>query len=131
MNATEKLNYEKLLHTMINDYGIKDVTNERQKKNGTVAFETSKGEQFQIYKSGYIRRTTDSLYMGRIVYQINPTMKSSGGYVILSDGKLKKVIQKFNVRLMIYGELARLTYLFNFLVKNKYISKKPNAEIKI
>lgn len=134
MNTTQRLDYEKLLNTMINDYGVKDVTNERQRKNGTTAFETANGEKFQIYKSGYVRRTINSRYSGEVVYQINPTMKSNDGYIVFSYGKLKKVIRENTLRLKIYNDLARLTYLFNFLVKNKYIEKqtnKFNAEIKV
>ena len=134
MDTIQKANYEKLLYTMINDYGIKDITNERQRKNGTTAFETASGERFQIYKSGYIRRTVSNYFFGKMVYQINPTMKSIYPYVILRNGKLEKVVNESTVRLKIFGELAKLTYLFNFLVKNKYIEKqtnKLNAEIKI
>jgi len=134
MDTIQKANYEKLLYTMINDYGIKDITNERQRKNGTTAFKTASGERFQIYKSGYVRRTVNSCFSGEVVYQINPTMKSNIGYIGFSHGKLKKFITENTIRLKIYNDLARLTYLFNFLVKNKYIEKqtnKLNAEIKI
>jgi len=134
MTTTQRLDYEKLLNTMINDYGVKDVTNERQRKNGTTAFKTVSGERFQIYKSGYVRRTVNSCFSGKVVYQINPTMKSNIGYIVLSHGKLKKFITENTIRLKIYNDLARFTYLFNFLVKNKYIEKqtnKLNAEIKI
>jgi len=134
MDKTQRLDYEKLLNTMINDYGVKNVTNKRQASNGTLALETANGEKFQIYKSGYVRRTIKSRYSGEVVYQINPTMKSNDVYITFSYGKLKKIIEENTLRIKIYNDLARLTYLFNFLVKNKYIEKqtnKLNAEIKI
>ena len=63
MNTQEKLQYDNLLYTMINEYGVKEITTERQRKNNTRFFLTKDGERFGTYKSGYVRRFF-TLYAG-------------------------------------------------------------------
>ena len=134
MNTQEKLQYDNLLYTMINEYGVKEITTQRQRKNDTRFFLTKDGERFGIYKSGYVRRFF-TLYAGiNTCYQINPTENYIRSNIFFADNKFKKVSHEFKHRIKIYSELGRLTYLFNFLVKNKYITKQTdqlNAKIKV
>jgi hypothetical protein len=128
MNTLQKLQYDNLLYTMTNKYGIKEVTTDRQSKNRTRSFITKSGEKFSIYESGYIRRVAG------MCYQLNPTEKYIRSHIYFAENKFKKTTHEYKYRIKIYSELGRLTYLFNFLVKNKYITKQTDqldAAIKV
>ena len=134
MNTLQKLQYDNLLYTMTNEYGVKEVTTDRQSKNNTRSFLTKDGEKFSIYKSGYIRRFV-TLFAGvKTCYQLNPTEKYVRSNIFFAENKFKKVSHECTNRMKIYSDLGRLTFLFNFLVKNKYITKQTDqldATIKI
>jgi hypothetical protein len=128
MNTLQKLQYNNLLYTMTNEYGVKEITTERQLKNKTRSFITKSGEKFSIYESGYIRRVAG------MCYQLNPTEKYVRSHIYFAENKFKKVTHEYTNRIKIYSDLGRLTFLFNFLVKNKYITKQTDqldATIKI
>lgn len=135
MNTLQELQYDNLLYTMTNEYGIKEVTTEKQLKNRTRSFVTQNNEQFSIYESGYVRKHLKHACLDqKVVYQINPTEKYSQSQIYFKDNKFKKVTYEYTNRIKIYSELGRLTYLFNFLIRNKYITKRTdqlNAKIKI
>ena len=134
MNTLQKLQYDNLLYTMTNEYGVKEVTTDRQSKNNTRSFLTKDGEKFSIYKSGYIRRFI-TLFAGvKTCYQLNPTEKYVWSNIFFAENKFKKVSHECTNRMKIYSDLGRLTFLFNFLVKNKCITKQTDqldATIKI
>ena len=134
MNTQQKLQYNILLYTMTNDYGVKEITTEKQLKNNARSFLTKDGEKFGIYESGYVRRFV-TLFAGiKTCYQLNPTEKYSQSRIFFADNKFKKVTHEYIHRIKIYSDLGRLTFLFNFLVKNKYITKqtdKLDATIKV
>ena len=103
--------------------GIKNVSTERQLKNGTRVYElpihkfyspmTKYPLRFATYKSGYIRNVTKGL---ATPYQINPVRK------------VKRVvdINRYYLaykRVLIPTDRERTVFLANFILKNYY--KKP------
>ena len=105
--------------TVFKILGIKDVTTDRQRKNGTTVYELPisqvwqtlqpKPLRFAIYKVGYVRNVTEGLASP---YQINKTKP-----VTYESGMTGKE------RIMIDGWEDRLIYLAKFIIKNYY--QKP------
>jgi len=110
--------------------GIKDVTTERQKKNGTVIWQLpiKKYNQFievGSFESGYVRRMNG----GYTPYQLNkcePTEEFYKEYKWCDTrderyftGKYNKYIGK--KRILIPNEVDRLEYLIAYCLKNYYI----------
>jgi hypothetical protein len=107
--------------TIFKILGIKDVTTNRQYKNGTQVFElpiqqmwqtlVPKPLRFATYKSGYVRNVTEGLSSS---YQINKTIQyppSNGHYY------------GYKERILIPSWEERLIYLAKFIIKNYY--QKP------
>jgi len=102
--------------TIFKILGIKDVTTDRQRKNGTTVYELPisqvwqtlqpKPLRFATYKAGYVRNVTEGLSSS---YQINKTKP-----VIYESGMTGKE------RIMIDSWEDRLIYLAKFIVKNYY-----------
>ena len=111
--------YEKALQAL----GAKNVTSERQRKNGTTAFKLPTGQVVSEHKTGYIRR---NMYAeGKptgvgMCYQLNPTYDVNHEYIGM-DGKLRKTTRKERTR--IWSRKARLKKLF------LYTTKKLNYEL--
>jgi len=110
--------YEEALYAL----GVKNVTTNRQKNNGTTMFELPLTDNFNTpltiseHKSGYIRRQmlskTDRKY--HTCYQLNPQY--------LTDYKFygrngKEHILKRNNRALIYSRKTRLKKLFLYTIK--------------
>ena len=105
--------------TIFKILGIKDITTERQRKNGTTVYELPisqvwqtldpKPLRFATYDTGYVRNVTEGLSSS---YQINKT---------------KQVTYKSGItgveRIMIDSWEDRLIYLAKFIIKNYY--QKP------
>jgi hypothetical protein len=105
--------------TIFKILGIKDVTTNRQRKNGTTVYELPisqvwqtlqpKPLRFATYKAGYVRNVTEGLSSS---YQIN---------------KIKQVKYKSGMtgveRILIPSWEDRLIYLAKFIIKNYY--QKP------
>jgi hypothetical protein len=105
--------------TIFKILGIKDVTTDRQRKNGTTVYELPIKQmwgpsnqyplRFATYKAGYIRNVTEGLASA---YQINKT---------------KQVEYKSGMtgveRILIPNWEDRLIYLAKFIIKNYY--QKP------
>jgi len=108
----------KLLH-------VKDVTTDRQKKNGTQVFELPFDHdyapglklRFAIYGSGYVRNVNGCFSC----YQLN---------------KVKTIKRKVNdeysydrkERILIYSRENRLKFLFEFILKNYYLKRRKVVE---
>ena len=106
-------------NTIFKILGIKDITTERQRKNGTTVYElpiqqmwqtlNPKPLRFAIYKAGYVRNISE---YNSSCYQINKT---------------KKVTYKSGMtgveRILIPNWEDRLIYLAKFIIKNYY--QKP------
>ena len=108
--------------TIFKILGIKDVTTDRQRKNGTIVYElpisqvwqtlNPKPLRFATYKAGYVRNVTEGL---AIPYQINKTKKVS----TRTSGYAYDTIE----RILIHDWEERIIYLAKFIIKNYY--QKP------
>ena len=102
--------------TIFKILGIKDVTTDRQRKNGTTVYELPisqvwqtlqpKPLRFATYKAGYVRNVTEGLSSS---YQINKTKP-----IVYESGMTGKE------RIMIPHWEDRLIYLAKFIIKNYY-----------
>ena len=105
--------------TIFKILGIKDVTTDRQRKNGTTVYELPikqmwqtcipKPVRFATYKAGYVRNVSE---YNSSPYQINKTKK------VTYDSGMTGVD-----RIMILHWEDRLIYLAKFIIKNYY--QKP------
>jgi len=105
--------------TIFKILGIKDVTTDRQRKNGTTVYELPisqvwqtlqpKPLRFATYKAGYVRNVTEGLSSSYQINKTKPTVYESG-----MTGK---------ERIMIPHWEDRLIYLAKFIIKNYY--QKP------
>jgi len=105
--------------TIFKILGIKDITTERQRKNGTTVYELPisqvwqtlqpKPIRFATYETGYVRNVTEGLSSS---YQINKTKP-----VVYESGMTGKE------RILIHNWEERLIYLAKFIIKNYY--QKP------
>ena len=117
---------------------IKEITTDRQKKNGTRVFKLpmkaywkyagySEPVILATYKSGYVRRllTNSGVYGGAGCYQLNKVTKGDRYYKLSSGDN-----RKFNVhkRTLIPNEVDRLQYLLDYAIKNWYC--KPQVQTK-
>ena len=108
--------------TIFKILGIKEITTERQRKNGTQVFElpiqqmwqtlVPKPLRFATYKAGYVRNVSE---YNSSPYQINKTKKRPAG----TDGYHFETVE----RVLIPNWEERLIYLAKFIIKNYY--QKP------
>jgi hypothetical protein len=113
------------------EYNIKEVTTQRQAKNGTREFEFPvpsryfhlKGERFAskirlrlaCYKSGYVRNVNSCSSN----YQLNPVYKREQRQMFLTDqGTLKTFIYDSYTRVKIWNSLARMKFMLDFYIRN-------------
>ena len=124
-------------HRLLVEHNIKEVTTQRQAKNGTREFEFPvpayskqrlewfKYKKYNLkdlprlrlatFESGMVRKQNG----GDRAYQINPQYKQNQRNVWLdSDGKI--VVKEYvgNARALIYNPLARMVYMLNYYLKN-------------
>ena len=118
---------------------MKEITTERQKKNGTRIFQLpikKYGQYIEVgsFKSGYVRRMNG----GYTPYQLNKTEKFDHYYKDY-DGKWidGEWVQKWNgkyrkhecvSRIKIDNEYDRINYLITFCLKNYYINQANMIE---
>jgi hypothetical protein len=108
--------------TIFKILGIKDVTTDRQRKNGTTVYELPISQvwqtlqprplRFATYKAGYVRNVSE---YNSSCYQINKTKKRPAG----TDGYHFETVE----RILIPHWEDRLIYLAKFIIKNYY--QKP------
>jgi len=112
------------------EHNIKEVTTQRQAKNGTREFEFpcpaspyfqsnkkghSKRLRLAVFESGYVRRqngTTDR------AYQINPQYKQNVRTVWEKDGEMVVREDISSARALIHNPLTRMVYMLNYYLKN-------------
>ena len=103
--------------TLFKILGIKDITTERQRKNGTTVYElpmqkaypgTSYPIRFATYEAGYVRNVSED---NSSPYQINKTKK----YLPLNEYQ-----HGYTERILIPKWEDRLIYLAKFIIKNYY-----------
>jgi len=108
--------------TIFKILGIKDVTTDRQRKNGTTVYELPIQQmwgpyskhplRFATYTTGYIRNVTESMSSP---YQINKTKKVS----TRTSGYAYDTVE----RILIHSWEEQLIYLAKYIIKNYY--QKP------
>ena len=113
------------------EYNIKEVTTQRQAKNGTREFEfpvsatspktryinyKSKNKlRLAVYKSGYVRNCNSCSSN----YQLNPVYKSERRQMFLTEeGKLKTYIYDSITRVKIWNTMARMKFMLDFYIRN-------------
>ena len=113
------MNEEKLAIETLNALGVKDVTTNRQKKNGTTMFELPTGDTVAEFNSGYIRKylmstnkVTNHKY--HTCYQLNPQYKTPYK-MIWSNGELYEGTH--NRRMLIFNRAERLKRLVLYTIK--------------
>ena len=102
--------------TLFKILGIKDITTERQRKNGTTVYElpmqkaypgASYPIRFATYSTGYVRNISEDLSS---CYQINKTKQVPSDYEDYTNTE----------RILIPKWEDRLIYLAKFIIKNYY-----------
>jgi hypothetical protein len=113
------------------EYNIKEVTTQRQAKNGTREFEFpvrarkhthhSKSERLKLacFKSGYVRNQNSCSSN----YQLNPVYKAKTRTMFLSNKGLHTVEYEGIMRTKIWNQLARLQFMLDFYLRNHFYGK--------
>ena len=97
------------------EYDIKEMTTDRQKKNGTRQFVLPNGDQLASYKTGYVRRCNSSDRL----YQLNKVYKREERWTVMSGkGELRTIKSICHARELIHDPLARLIYIIEFCKRN-------------
>ena len=112
------------------EYGIREVTTQRQAKNGTREFEfpvhareyTIKNKKFYskdrlrlaVFKTGYVRNQNSCSSN----YQLNKQYKQNVRWTLLDGDKLVTHKYVMIAREKIYSGMARLNYMLEFYKRN-------------
>ena len=104
------------------DYNIKEVTTQRQAKNGTREFEfpvrtkyTRQLLRLACFKSGYVRKQNDTYSP----YQLNKTYKRERRTTLMNErGKLFTHKTTCIARERIWGMLAMMNYMLEYYKRN-------------
>jgi hypothetical protein len=119
---------QQYINELTNEFPLKDVTTDRQRKNKTRMFEISSGEfsghRFATYESGMVRKIIRSRFNDLSCYQLNPT-RTSIRYWMGSNMEIQSY--PYSQRVLIHKGVNRLLYLKNYLIKN--YNMKPVQDI--
>ena len=97
------------------EYNIKEMTTDRQKKNGTRQFVLPNGDEIASYTSGYVRRCNSS----DRIYQLNKVYKREERWTVMSsEGGLETMKAVCYARELIHDPLVRLIYIVEFCKRN-------------
>ena len=118
---------------MLLDYDIREVTTQRQAKNGTREFEfpvtcwtkqvikwnngkkpTQEKLRIAVFQSGYVRKQNGAWSP----YQLNPVYKQNQRWMYIRDGELYTSKWIGQARAKIGSQLARMNYMLNYYLKN-------------
>ena len=121
------------------EYDIREVTTQRQAKNGTREFEFpvtcwtkqvikwNNGKKpdedrlrIAVFKSGYVRKQNGAW----TPYQLNPVYKQNKRWMYMRDGELYTSKWVGQARELIGSQLARMNYMLNYYLKNYYEGTK-------
>ena len=128
---------EKFVKRMLIDYGIREVTTQRQAKNGTREFEFPvpaytkerlkwyKSKNYSIkdlsrlriasFKSGYVRKQNGQCR----AYQLNPVyMQNTKSVWQRNNGDIYTSTGVTYARALIYSPLTRLNFILKYYLKN-------------
>ena len=111
------------------EYNIKEVTTQRQAKNGTREFEfpvpthpthyKNTKLRLAVFKSGSVRKQNGTYSP----YQINKQYKQNRRYTFLTEKGLKTDEFVGVARAQIYTQLARMNFMLEYYLKNHYYGK--------
>ena len=103
------------------EYNIREVTTQRQAKNGTREFEFPvktkwKKELLRLacFKSGYVRKQNDT----HSPYQLNKTYKQNVRWTLLTENGLETKEYISIARAKIWSGLARMNYMLEYYKRN-------------
>jgi len=103
------------------EYNIREVTTQRQAKNGTREFEFPvktkwKKEPLRLacFKSGYVRKQNDT----SSPYQLNKTYKQNIRWTLLTENGLETKEYISIARAKIWSGLARMNYMLEYYKRN-------------
>tara|TARA_R100000963_G_scaffold433_1_gene585 strand:+ start:142 stop:525 length:384 start_codon:yes stop_codon:yes gene_type:complete len=103
------------------EYNIREVTTQRQAKNGTREFEFPvktkwKKEPLRLacFKSGYVRKQNDT----HSPYQLNKTYKQNVRWTLLTENGLETKEYISIARAKIWSGLARMNYMLEYYKRN-------------
>ena len=107
------------------EYNIKEVTTQRQAKNGTREFEfpvpchpkyyKNKGNlRLACFKSGVVRKQNGTYSP----YQLNKQYKQNRKTTMLTENGLVTLEYTGIARALIYSQLARLNYMLEYYLRN-------------
>ncbi len=118
---------------MLLDYDIREVTTQKQAKNGTREFQfpvtcwtkqvikwnngrkpTEEKLRIAVFKSGYVRKQNGAW----CPYQINPVYKQNQRWMYIRDGELITTKWIGQARAKIGSQLARMNYMLQYYLKN-------------
>ena len=128
---------EQFVKRMLIDYDIRDITTQRQAKNGTREFEFPvpcyskqrlewfKRNKYNLkelprlriasFKSGYVRKQNGAY----TAYQLNPQYKQNQKWVWQrKNGEIYISDAVCNARALIYSPITRLNFILNYYLKN-------------
>ena len=116
------------------EYNIREVTTQRQAKNGTREFEfpvpsrktwpNGKRLRLACFKTGYVRNQNSCSSN----YQLNPVYKSERRQMFLTDqGTLKTYIYDSYTRVKIWNSLARMKFMLDFYIRNYKLNTTKNG----
>lgn len=101
---------------MLVEYNLKEVTTQRQAKNGTRIFLCPGGELLGSYSSGYVRRCDSS----DRIWQLNPKYQREDRWMWLDKDTGKTYVRKGTAwaRTLIYNEMTRLVFIVEYYLRN-------------
>lgn len=101
---------------MLVEHNLKEVTTQRQAKNGTRIFLCPGGELLGSYSSGYVRRCDSS----DRIYQLNPKYQREDRWVWIDQNTGKTFVRKGKAwaRALIYNEMTRLVFIVEYYLRN-------------
>jgi hypothetical protein len=128
---------EQFVKRLLIDYGIREVTTQRQAKNGTREFEFPvpaytkqrlewyKRKKYEFkdlprlriacFKSGYVRKQNGQCR----AYQLNPVYEQNNRWVWQrNNGELYISKGMTKARALIYSPITRLNFMLNYYLKN-------------
>ena len=111
------------------EYNIKEVTTQRQAKNGTREFEfpvpthpthyKNTKLRLAVFKSGSVRKQNGTYSP----YQLNKQYKQNRRYTFLTEKGLKTDEFIGVARAQIYTQLARMNYMLEYYLRNHFYGK--------
>lgn len=109
---------------MLTEHGLKEVTTQRQAKNGTRIFRCPGGQLLGSYASGYVRRCDSS----DRIWQLNPKYQREDRWVWVYEDTGRTYVRRGMAwaRALIYSEMTRLIFIVEYYLRNYKTNTKTN-----